>query len=139
MIKKIVSVLICIIFLSNFMGNNSVIFAENESNVVDTYEIALSEKMWVEAYQEEWNYPISPDMEEWKDLSYKQALAVCNMPQNLLETISTQELVQLALKYPFLVDMYLYDSIEKGLKYLCLKSNIINELYNRDDVGTYLL
>ncbi len=106
----------------------------------NTYEIALSEEEWREAYDNGWNYPIyTNDKEQWNELDYKEQVAACNMPQSLLESISTQELTTLALEYPFLIDFFMFDSYTAGMRSIWGKSNIINELYYREDVGTYLL
>lgn len=84
-------------------------------------------------------YPIDILSAEWKNLSYSEAAAACNMPMEYAESLTTDELVEYALNYPFLMDILAYDNIEDGMNHLVNKSGVFEELFSRADCYDELL
>lgn len=63
-------------------------------------------------------YPIDILSAEWNNLSYSEAASAYNMPMEYAESLTTDELVDYALNYPFLMDILAYDNIEDGMNHL---------------------
>lgn len=86
------------------------------------------------------NYPVTSDSLEWKSFdTHDDMVKACNMPEQLLRTSSTQELVDLMLEYPLLGDLYLYDDVGTGIDVMVSESNILSEIMSRDDGAEQLL
>lgn len=87
----------------------------------------------------EYTYPVTPDDEVWASMNYAEMRDACNMPQELVDMLSTEELVNAALDYPLMLDCLLFDSYEKGIEHLILNSNVYCELFEREDAAVVLL
>lgn len=95
---------------------------------------------------EEWEkmpigeYPINIDSPEWEGMSYTEACAACNMPKELAESLTTEELAKYAINYPHLgVALFVFNSLKDGLDSLKNKSYVFSELYARPDCNQRLL
>ena len=48
-----------------------------------------------------WDYPVKPGMKEWATFETREQMAkACQIPFDVLNTISTKELVTVCLNYP---------------------------------------
>lgn len=61
------------------------------------------------------------------------------MPDEQLTKLTTNELVKLALDYPFKLDFLAFDSVNRGIEHLYMSSNVYNELLNREDAAQELI
>jgi len=87
-----------------------------------------------------WDYPVKPGMEEWKQFqSNEEMVKACQIPKYLFPCLSTDELTDLCLQYPLLIDFYAFNNINNGLDKLFSDFNGIRELYKRRDVSSSLL
>ena len=68
----------------------------------------------------------SIDIQEWNDY-------LC-VSETELESMSTETLLLTTLHYPFLIDIYLFDSYREGYNKLKSANNVIGELITRRDV-----
>lgn len=84
-------------------------------------------------------YPVTPENPEWAEMDYVEQVRACDMPQELVNSLSTDELVQVALDYPLMLDCMLFDSYERGVEHLAMTSNVYRELLEREDVAETLL
>lgn len=66
-------------------------------------------------------------------------VAACNVPEDLLLNMSTQELVDLLLDYPLLGDLMLFSDINEGISVMKQNSNVLSELLSREDGASLLL
>ena len=73
--------------------------------------------LFINAQEEKrWDYPVKPRTEEWKTLeSNKAKVEVCQVPEQILRDISTNDLMILCLQYPLLYDVFAFNSINDGL------------------------
>ena len=86
-----------------------------------------------------WDYPVKPGMEEWKQFqSNEEKVRACQIPEELLSSLSTEDLTDLCLRYPLLWDFFAFNNTNDGLDKLFRDLNGIRELYKRKDVSTYL-
>lgn len=65
--------------------------------------------------------------------------AACNMPREYAQSLTTEELVDYALNYPFLMDLIAFDHMEDGMNHLAKKSSLFAELFSRSDCCEELL
>ena len=87
-----------------------------------------------------WDYPAKPGTEEWNNLEgHQERINTCQIPEEILTSLSTEDLTKICLQYPFLLDFYLYNSYELGLDALFRQFNGIRELFTREDVSNALL
>lgn len=51
-----------------------------------------------------WDYPVKTGSKEWaKFESNKEKVDACQIPENILSVISTEDLLELILKYPLII------------------------------------
>lgn len=73
--------------------------------------------------------------DEWAKLqNHDEMVLACQIPEDLLEEISTPDLVKLVGEYPLLnSDMYLQDGLKEGFRYVCNTFNGLRALLERED------
>lgn len=81
-----------------------------------------------------WDYPVKPGSEEWRLTSYAEKLALNQLPSDLIKSISTSELLDYCLKYPFNKDILLFNNPNAGFKKVFSESLCWQEFLNRPDV-----
>ncbi len=82
-------------------------------------------------------YPISD--EEWKTLGNVEAkFSACQIPQEILDSISTEELLYMVEIYPFMNVIYLYES-SVGFEVMKENFNGLQELLSRSDCKEVVL
>jgi len=88
-----------------------------------------------------WDYPVKPGTEEWNELSSTQQREdTCQIPENILSSLSTEDLTKICLQYPFLYSfIFAQNCRDSGFEVLLYEFNGIRELYQRDDVSKELL
>ena len=81
------------------------------------------------------DYPFTPNSKEWNSYkSVKDRAKALEISQNILSQISTGELLDICLRYPYLVDIMCHDTPQEGLIKVSKHFNGLNELLKRDDV-----
>jgi len=79
-------------------------------------------------------YSLTPDSPEWSRMSYVEQLAACNLSEEQLVNLSTDDLLDLALDYPFAIDVLGFDTYEMGIEHLKATSNVYKLMFLRDDL-----
>ena len=83
-----------------------------------------------------WDYPIKPGTEEWRQLKTNEEMVrTCQIPEEVLSSISTEDLTILCLRYPRLWHFTAFENTNTGLDQLFSEFNGIRELYQRKDVS----
>ncbi|WP_287620184.1 T9SS type A sorting domain-containing protein [Parabacteroides sp.] len=81
-----------------------------------------------------YDYPVKPGSEEWGKLKTEaDRFAVLQIPENLLKTMNTHDLVVTCLNYPSMVYFTAFNDTQKGIEFLVNKFNGLQELMRRDD------
>ena len=81
-----------------------------------------------------YDYPVKPGTPQWKQLrSNEEKIKACLIPDNILSSLSTQDLLDVCLEYPLLNNIYAFADIEKGIDKLFKDFNGIRELAKRPD------
>ena len=87
-----------------------------------------------------WNYPVKYGTEEWKNLkSYEEQLNAYNIPPDILEGISTAELVKTCLTYPEWGVICAFNDRRIGLNNMMSQFNGFRELFARNDVAKEMI
>jgi len=87
-----------------------------------------------------WDYPVKPGMEEWKKFqSNEEMVKACQIPNNVLSSLSTEDLTEICLRYPLLGDVFAFNQLTGGLDKLFNDFNGIRELFKREGVENELL
>lgn len=74
---------------------------------------------------------------EWENLSLEKRKNKAQLPDELLD-LSTNQLTELVLSYPYLIDMLAYDREEDGFAYVLNSYNGLQELVSREDAAEEL-
>jgi hypothetical protein len=91
-------------------------------------------------YDNAYEYPIKPGTEEWKSFqTHDEMIMACQIPDCVLNNMTTASLVETVLNYPLLLDMMAYNNIQDGFDYVATRFNGLQELLSRKDAGTELL
>lgn len=117
----------------------------SQSNNVDeeTEEVQSTAEELKEEIIDEWDYPIK----SWEDaqnsgLDYQGWKDVCNPPEDVLHSLSTQELANLALRYPLIPWMPSRATDSEASVFIGAyggSSTIFSELRNREDRNVCIL
>lgn len=81
-----------------------------------------------------YEYPVHPGMEEWEALDdHAKKIELCQIPEEILEKMTTEALAESVLNYPLLIDMYVWESNSKGYEFVSETFNGMYELRQRSD------
>ena len=81
-----------------------------------------------------WDYPVKPGSQEWASFTTgRQMLDACQIPENILKTLSTKDLVKICLNYPLFFDYVAANDERKGISFMIESFNGLNELSKRKD------
>lgn len=106
---------------------------------------AMNNKLWFQMYEESTDsylFPITPENnpEEWAEfLSLQEMLDVCQIPDDILKSMSTKGLIETCLNYPLFGNMFAYNSYLQGMEVLHQQFNGLSELSNRENAAEELL
>lgn len=79
-------------------------------------------------------YRITPDDAEWKYLNgVQEKIDACRIDRDLLQSMSTEQLIEAVLDYPFIIDLFLTDDYESGVGSIYEKCDAFQELISRSD------
>lgn len=86
------------------------------------------------------SYPFEIGDTLWQQYSNnKERVKALQIPEDRLSHIPTNELLEICLDYPFLLEFLFCDDIQEGLKSLTTKFNGFKELIGRKDLPIFLL
>jgi len=87
-----------------------------------------------------YDYPVKPGTTEWKAFTSRdQKQEACQIPQSILSSMSTPDLLETCLNYPLYGDMMAYNSVQEGFDFVKQGFNGLQELLKREDVGAVLV
>lgn len=87
-----------------------------------------------------WDFPVKPGTSSWKLLKNNaEMVKACQVPDEVLSTLNTQELLDVCLKYPLLTDIFAFNNIKDGFNKFENDFNGFRELLKRDDAHKELL
>lgn len=81
-----------------------------------------------------YEYPVLPGTQEWIDLGDTLTRRkACQIPEDILHNMTTDALFQTVLDYPFLTDIYAFNTIQEGYETVERRFNGLQELESRSD------
>jgi len=81
-----------------------------------------------------WDYPIKPGMKEWATFETgEQMVKACQIPLDVLNTMSTKELIMVCLNYPLFNNYAAFNDERKGVNTTIQQFNGLQELSQRKD------
>lgn len=89
--------------------------------------------------KEAFAYDLQPGTEEWGQLDHGERVLALQIPDEVLKSMSTEDLVNAVLDYPCFIDMIFYDTYQDGFEVVLEHFNGLQELVNREDAGRCLL
>lgn len=79
-----------------------------------------------------YDYPVKVGTNEWYKLeTIHDKIAACQIPEDILQRLSTEALIETIRNYPLSVNIYAYDTIDMGYEKVKSQFNAIEELENR--------
>ncbi len=92
----------------------------------------------IERPDDAYNYPIKPGMPEWEELSASEMLTVCQLPDTILISISSDGLLHSCLELPIFSQIIAAQSLQQGTDYFMQNFNGMVELQSRTEVGKFV-
>ena len=87
-----------------------------------------------------YNYPVYPGTEEWKHFQTGEEMdEACQVPLDILSTMSTQALLQAIWEFPLIFWIFHRSQYQSGFESYFFKNNAYNELITRQDAGSCIL
>ena len=99
-------------------------------------------RLWekVKSETENATFPINLESKEWNELkTHEEMIQKCTIPEEILKTLTTKQLIDMVMNYPLLVDLYSYQSLDAGVCELVKNFNGLYELLMRKDLPAELL
>ena len=82
-----------------------------------------------------YTYPLKAGTDEWRNLNVQQRVERLQLSDNLLGSMRTEDLIEVCLEYPFVIDLFAYNDFQTGFKALYNDFNGFRELLGRDDLA----
>ena len=132
--RKIVSIFLV---LCMCLSLSSICFAAEDSTPV--YR-AISDAEYYSTDYTGYRYPVRPGTAEWASLeNHQDKVDACQIPEDILSSMSTEELVQTVIAYPLNIDMFAYDNTTTGFEVVASHFNGLQELQSRSDSVSELI
>jgi hypothetical protein len=85
-------------------------------------------------------FPFHPGSVEWKKLGTDSArILALQMPQNVLQKMPTESLLEACLDFPYTYDMFAFNNFDMGFEVVKKRFNGFDELLKRNDITNVLL
>lgn len=84
-------------------------------------------------------FGIDTSDEAWKSMSLEEQVNAISLPKETVDALSTSELTEWALEYPFLCDILLFNSAQDAMDYYSRTSYLFKTLFTREDVDREFL
>lgn len=85
---------------------------------------------------EPYEYPVVPGTEAWNALpGLKEKIEVCRMDPTLLESMTTPALTETVARYPLLLNVHAFDTLEMGIDSVSSYFEGIGILFQREDAA----
>lgn len=131
-------VLCFLMIIATLLSTGAVSAFADDSLSKDT-DSAITENYYMQNYIG-YKYPVLPRTTKWCNFEdHQQMVDACQIPEDVYQNMSTEELAQSILAYPLNADMFAYNSYEMG--YSAVKEHFggLEELSNRDDSASCLI
>lgn len=91
-------------------------------------------------YCQIYNFPVKPGSPEWRRFqSHDEMVRNCQIPDSIISSMTTKDLLDSYLNYPLIMDMLAYDNLKDGFEKMNKTVNCFQTLLKREDVGKILI
>ena len=98
--------------------------------------IAYTQPIMKDVYE----FPVKQGTDEWGQFeTIEKRIAALQIPDAILEKISTEGLLETCLYFPYLTDMFFYNNYQNGFEGLMAEFNGFRELFKRRELPNVLL
>lgn len=87
---------------------------------------------------EPYKYTITPDSKDWANYKTYELTELTNIPDSIVADMDTATLVSTVIDYPFLGDIYAFESTDIGIQVVSERFSGLKELLGRSDAGNNL-
>lgn len=138
--KRFICILLSVVMcLSLSMAAFAAEINESDAQVLRSYRQISDEEYYPDGYIG-YDYPVRPGTAEWAALAdHQEMVDACEIPADVLETMTTEELAQTILAYPLLADMFAYDDWNIGLSIVADHFNGLEEFSEKSDSASELV
>ena len=106
----LVSVIVCLFGITAFATGQ-------DNTALDSYE-----------------YSVTPGTIAWEELgTFSRRLDACRIPEETLDAMTTDALVDAVVNFPFLLNLMVYNSVSDGFDCLLSQCDALKELLTRED------
>jgi hypothetical protein len=135
-IKNITSVVICFLLIS-CQANDEKPQSEFKYKELITAKL---ECMNMARPSDSYNYPVYPGMPEWAEFkTVEEMIAACQVPEDILNEMSTQAVIQAIWEYPFMLEVLHRYKYQTDFNGVFSDNNAYKALVKRNDAGIALL
>ena len=130
--------MLCFLGMFIFVQGSDAIYAYECIND----DLVQYEKIYDDWYNDDYEieFPLNVEDEEWKNIgNVVDMRAVSQIPDVILESISTEDLLVLIEEYPLGFDLYAYETLSEGYEQIKSQFNGIEEFLSRDDAYNVLI
>lgn len=93
--------------------------------------LLISSTIQVTAREAKYRYQITVESEDWFDYTVQEKTEMLRIADDELNKMNDKQLVTAIADYPYLIDIYAYDSIDMGIEKLAENCDAFKELMNR--------
>jgi hypothetical protein len=80
------------------------------------------------------------ESDRWAQLDGRnERVAACQIPDMIQNNLSTENLLDLALDYPFMIELFAFDTYREGFLRMYKEYSVLEELTKRDDFGVAVI
>lgn len=85
-----------------------------------------------------WEYPIQPGSQEWASLDIMDAMELLDVPDYIVDQMTTQALIETVINYPLLDNIFGFDNTEMGFDLMRTSFYALDALMDRGDAQSLL-
>ncbi len=89
----------------------------------------------IEIPSDTYNYPLTPDSQNWSDYSIKEIWQINQLPKDVIDHISTVGLIETCLTFPYYCDIGMIEYHQDGFDYMVNNFNGFRELLKRNNTA----
>lgn len=110
-----------------------------DMGIIETRQVTNKEAATRSVTGEDY-YPVKPGTAEWRSFTtHQQMVEACQLSENVLKSLTTDELVRVCANYPLNMDAYAYSNVTIGMQAVTSRFNGYQELFKRPDNASALL
>lgn len=135
---KVLSTIVLLIAIFNCVLNVAVYAT---SDVLESNKL-VSEESDTLFGTSKYIYPITPKgtPEKWREFtSHTEMINACEIPQDVIEKMTTKQLLLTCMNYPLLGDALCYSNVSYGFEAVMNHSNAMIALYERSDLSSEIV